>query len=709
MPLPPDSFTSQLMRDLLSRIHVHDTADGLPATTSGDWDDHEPARFSRQSDGAASATRELEPSQIAAILDAASDPDALAHGIDAKRRSPQIPLRKLLLGARLAACFDAPEQLAELFAPQAVNCLQVPDPAQRKQVWRDLPAIIRQLGYLAGQTVDPATVKIVVLGHRGTTRADHARATTDFADSMAQAIEDGKTIVALVPSVSALPSEVHPLVSRSLILPPASGAMLLAILRQTRACAGGLEDDALRDLMPDDAVLATMPLTQIQHAFHRPLARDILLRLRALAAPAPGTTSVCPLTLNRLYLPPEASAFCRDLLADLDSWRSGTASWSQVPSSACLVGPPGNGKTSLAAALAGSAGIPLITTSYADCQRAGHQGDFLRALSDKVAEAVSTAPCVMMIDELDSFSRRDRPGRSSDYILGVVNGLLEHLSVLNNSPGVVLIGATNHPDLVDPAVLRPGRFDRRIHLGNPDRAGIFRILQIELGPDAVVADALSVADRLIGASGAQVSAVVRDARAIARRAGSTLQPEHLTSAVDRTAPPQAADNARRIAIHEAGHAVVGHALGLPPPHRLRMTATGGTYEYPTPSIMTTQAAEAHLAVLLGGRAAELELLGSCSNGAETDLTQATRLAIDMRYNWGMRSSGTLALTDLTILGLTSSGEAMDLLTADLRNAEEVARSLVNTNSALVSRVADALMEARELDAEALGLLLNMDR
>ncbi|WP_177174721.1 AAA family ATPase [Loktanella fryxellensis] len=694
------------MRDLLSRIHVHDSAAGQPVTTSGDWDDHKPARFGRQSDDAVPGARELAPAQIAAILNAASDPDALAHGTDAERRSPQIPLRKLLLGARLAACFETPEQLAELFLPQVLTCLLVPNPAQRQEVWRDLPAIIRQLGYLAGPTVDPATVKILVLGHRGTTRADHARATIDFADGLGSAIEDGKTIVALAPSASALPSDVHPLVSRSLILPPVSGAMLLAILRQTHAWAGGLEDDALCDLLPNNAVLATMPLAQIQHAFHRPLARDILLRLRTLAAPAPGTTSISPLTLNRLYLPPEASAFCRDILADLDAWRSGTVPWSQVPSSACLVGPAGNGKTSLAAALAGSAGIPLITTSYADCQRAGHQGDFLRALSDKFVEAIATTPCVMLIDELDSFTRRDRPGRSSDYIVGVVNGLLEHLSVLNDTPGVVLIGATNFPDLVDPAVLRPGRFDRRIHLGNPDRAGIHRILEIELGPDANVVETANIAARLIGSSGAQVSAVVRDARAMARRAGGTLQPKHLTSAVDRIAPPQAADNARRIAIHEAGHAVVGHALGLPPPHRLRMTATGGTYEYPTPSIMTTQVAEDHLAVLLAGRAAEIEILGSCSNGAETDLTQATQLAIDMRFNWGMRSGGPLALTDLTILGLTSSGEAMDLLTADLSSAEGTARNLIMTHGSLINQVADALMTAKELDADALRVLLN---
>ena len=330
----------------------------------------------------------------------------------------------------------------------------------------------------------------------------------------------------------------------------------------------------------------------------------------------------------------------------------------------------------------------------------------MRALSDKVGEAIATAPYVTLIEELDLFSRRDRPGRSSGYIVGVVNGLLEHLSVLKDTPGVVLIGATNFPDLVDPAILRPGRFDRRIHLGNPDRAGICRILEIELGPDAVVTGASSVADRLIGASGAQVSAVIRDARTIARRAGTTLRPEHLASAVDRIAPPQAADNARRIAIHEAGHAVVGHLLGLPPPHRLRMTVTGGTYEYPTPSIMTTQTAEDHLAVMLAGRAAEIELLGSCSSGGETDLTQATQLAIDMRYNWGMRSSGTLALTDVTILSLTSSGEVAELLTADLRRAEEAAMSLVRAHRSLVNRVTDALLDARELDAEALGRLLD---
>ena len=164
----------------------------------------------------------------------------------------------------------------------------------------------------------------------------------------------------------------------------------------------------------------------------------------------------------------------------------------------------------MASALVGSAGIPLITTSYADCQKAGHQGDFLRVLADAVEEKIGKAPCVMFIDELDSFSSRALKQRSSDYVTGIVNGLLEHLTRLNDTAVVIILGATNNPQQIDPEVIRAGRFDFKIPLGNPDRLGITRILQIELGRHETTLDLGIAADRLMGSSGAQVAAVVRD-------------------------------------------------------------------------------------------------------------------------------------------------------------------------------------------------------
>ena len=402
--------------------------------------------------------------------------------------------------------------------------------------------------------------------------------------------------------------------------------MILDILRQTHALSESVDKGTLLDLLPSDAALARMPLLLLQNAFHQHDPRAVLSRLRDLATAQTSARYTDRLTLDKIHLPPAAAAFCESLLADLQGWQAGEVPWSEVPSSACLYGPPGNGKTSLAAALAGSAGIPLIATSYADCQRAGHQGDFLRVLADKVTEAVMSAPCVFFLDELNSFAVRDKPGRNSDYVVGVVNGLLEHLSKLNDTPGVITLGATNNPHLVDPAILRPGRFDIKLHLCDPDRAGILRILEIELGAQAEHLGAADIANRLLGVSGAQVSAVVRDARARARRSRGDLQPEHLGSAVDHIAPPRPPTLLRRIAIHEAGHAVVGHCLGLPPPRHLQLTASGGAYGYVIPETMTVESAEDHLATLLGGRAAEIELLGSCSSGADKDLAEATDLA-----------------------------------------------------------------------------------
>ncbi|SNR44852.1 AAA family ATPase [Puniceibacterium sediminis] len=696
------TFSDWLTRDLLRRVHDHFN-EGFTSFPSGE---EETDGIASDAAAGAPASIEMEPEQAARFLQRPSIYRTDETGNIAKR-ALQIPIARMILAARFAACFPTSAQLTALGAPQALSCLEIPDREERQRAWDDLPNILVHLGRLTQLDSQPlSSVQTVVLGYRGTTQSDRARATKDFEDALAAAVEKGNSIVALVPVLSDLPKDMLPLVSRSMTLPPLSRAMICDILRQSHAVTDDIKEEALLDLMPSDTALAKMPLSLFHSAFHQISPRGVLSRLRDLATAQAATRQTYSMTLDKIHLPPPAAAFCEAVLGDLQAWQAREVSWSEVPSSACLYGPPGNGKTSLAVALAGSAGIPLFVTSYADCQRAGHQGDFLRVLADKVTEAITSAPCVLFVDELDSFAVRDKPGRNSDYVVGVVNGLLEHLSRLNDTPGVITLGATNNLHLVDPAILRPGRFDIKLHLGDPDRAGILRILEIELGARAADLGAADIANRLLGVSGAQVSAVVRDARARARRAKGDLQPEHLVLAVDCIAPQRPPVLLQRIALHEAGHAVVGYCLGLPPPHHLRLTATGGSYGYLIPDTMTEQTAQDNLATLLGGRAAEIALLGTCSSGADKDLAEATELACSMRYRWGMRPDTLISIPRDTRGGPDTFTGSTDLLNTDLRHAEDISLGIIRNHEPLVHRIANALHQSSELTAADLQRLLD---
>ena len=164
----------------------------------------------------------------------------------------------------------------------------------------------------------------------------------------------------------------------------------------------------------------------------------------------------------------------------------------------------------------------------------------LKALNTAVESAISAAPSVFFIDEIDSFHSRDREtGSRNGYIIGVVNGLLTQIDRLSATPGVILIAATNNVERVDSAVIRPGRFDRHIHVGRPDRSGILSMLEgllSGLKVDPVGIDRLC--DQLLGASGAEIAAMVRDARTRARAERSPLSFGHLLAAADAIQPPR---------------------------------------------------------------------------------------------------------------------------------------------------------------------------
>ena len=408
-------------------------------------------------------------------------------------------------------------------------------------------------------------------------------------------------------------------------------------------------------------------------------------------------------TLNDIVLNSSIQESVDQLVADILAWKSGKLNWDEVSSSLLFYGPPGNGKTMLASALAGSLCAPLVATSYSDCQKHGHQGKMLAALADKVDEAVARSPCVFFLDELDSFSHRDGDKRISDYIVGVVNGLLEHLSRLNRTAGVIVLAATNHLDMIDSAVIRAGRFDRHIEIGDPNLESIVRIIEKAVGQTTRLLNLRPIADQLLGSSGAAVAAMVRQARGLVRGEEKELGQCHLEAAAAGIAPPLDPEILRRAAVREAGHLVVASALGLPTPMGARLTKHGGHVSIPASVLETRETACNRIATLLGGFAAELHVFGNASSGAgegpTSDLASATELADKICFQWGLNER--LAYRPVQSAFQSSDAAVEPLLRQGLQRANQA----VEANAHILNAVASALMSERELPEEQCWQLL----
>ena len=289
-----------------------------------------------------------------------------------------------------------------------------------------------------------------------------------------------------------------------------------------------------------------------------------------------------------------------------------------------------------------------------------------------------------------------------------MNALLEHLSRLNDTPGVVVLGATNYPDMIDPAVLRPGRFDQKIEITNPDKASVLNILELTLGRDTKDMIFSPIADQLLGSSGAKVAAFVREARGLAREEQRPLDQCHLETAATHICPALPPDVLWRVAVHEAGHLVVAYELGLPSAAGAAVTSTGGFVDIPSPQLESAQSAKDRIVALLGGRAAEKIILGEAFNGAglgeNSDLELATRLAEQIHSQWGFGDQ--LAYRELNKDPLNSQG-SMQIEPA-MQKAQGSALQIVEQKLELVIKIANALLIERELTAAQIQSLLEHD-
>jgi cell division protease FtsH len=325
----------------------------------------------------------------------------------------------------------------------------------------------------------------------------------------------------------------------------------------------------------------------------------------------------------------------------------------KIPRGVLLYGPPGTGKTLIAKAVAGEAGVPFFTISGSDFVEM-FVGVGASRVRDLFEQAKQSAPAIIFMDEIDAVGRHRGAGLGGghDEREQTLNQLLVEMDGFDSRSSVILIAATNRPDILDPALLRPGRFDRQVIVDRPDLAGRRAILDVHakgkpLGDDV---DLDIIARQTPGFTGADLANLLNEAALLAARESLTsIDMRHLEGSIIRVvAGPERRtrlmdeDERRTVAFHESGHAIVGHALpNADPVHRItiipRGQALGFTMQLPTQDRYLVRRAELidRLAVMLGGRVAEELRVGDITTGAGDDIKRATATAREMVTKFGM--------------------------------------------------------------------------
>ncbi|MBL3587750.1 ATP-binding protein, partial [Rhodovulum sulfidophilum] len=283
-------------------------------------------------------------------------------------------------------------------------------------------------------------------------------------------------LMILLPDTASLPANLRRVLPPALQLPPIDREIMLRLLGQTHSATGKVDRTLITPLLPENDALATMDMPSLMSALREPNAPAAARKLAALLAPMANASS--DMTLEEIGGDSPAHRAAADIVSDLAAWKRGEAEWRELSHSILFSGAPGTGKSVLARAIAATAGVPLIEATLGSWQSAGHLGDMLREMRRSFAEAIRLKPAVLLIDEIDAAgSRQGEDRHNANYRANVINALLTEIDQLTRAEGVILIAATNHPDAIDPALLRPGRFDLHLSLPLPTQAQIRHMLQ----------------------------------------------------------------------------------------------------------------------------------------------------------------------------------------------------------------------------------------
>ncbi len=403
----------------------------------------------------------------------------------------------------------------------------------------------------------------------------------------------------------------------------------------------------------------------------------------------------------------------------------------RIPTGVLLVGPPGTGKTYLSKAVAGEAGVPFFTISGSDFVEM-FVGVGASRVRDLFEQAKKNSPCIIFIDEIDAVGRRRGAGLGGghDEREQTLNQLLVEMDGFAKNEGIIVMAATNRADILDPALLRPGRFDRTIYVGLPDIRGREAILQVHTKnkPLAEDVDLKVVAKRTPGFTPADLENLVNEAALLTARYNLKLIPMHLVeeASIKVQAGPEkkskvVSDKERRLtAYHEAGHALTGRLTpGSDPVHMVtiipRGMAGGFTSYIPEEdrSFITKGMMEDRLIMLLGGRVAEALVLGDISTGAQNDIERATKIARSMVTHYGMNEKlgpMTYGTDEEEVFvgrdfGRTRnySEEVAASIDSEMRKLIDVAyhkaEKLISENLDILHRIAEALLEKETIDAK----------
>ena len=434
----------------------------------------------------------------------------------------------------------------------------------------------------------------------------------------------------------------------------------------------------------------------------------------------------------------EAEDELKEIVEFLKTPKKYTSIGGRIPKGVLLVGPPGTGKTLLARAVAGEAKVPFFSLSGSEFVEM-FVGVGAARVRDLFRQAEAKAPCIVFIDELDALGkvRAQSPMGGHEEREQTLNQLLAEMDGFDARKGVIIMGATNRPEVLDPALLRPGRFDRQVLVDKPDKRGREAILKIhaktvKIGPDV---DLLVVAARTPGFAGADLANLVNEAALLAARRDKTVvEMKDFEEAIDRLIAGLEkkrvmSDKERRIvAFHESGHAIVATLLpGLDPVHKISIVqrgfgALGYTMQLPLEDryLMTRADLLNQLSVLLGGRSAEEIAFGEISTGAQNDLQRATDIARAMVTEYGMSDElGVVAYeTNRRPMFLNMplpqergpyAEETARRIDAEvsrlMAEAHEQARRILGGRRATLDALSERLLEKEVIESDELGAIV----
>ncbi len=425
----------------------------------------------------------------------------------------------------------------------------------------------------------------------------------------------------------------------------------------------------------------------------------------------------------------EAKKELEEVVDFLKSPQKYTDIGARIPKGVLLVGPPGTGKTLMAKALAGEAGAPFFSIAGSEFMEM-LVGVGAARVRDMFAQAKQAAPSIIFIDEIESIGRARGYGISGghDEREQTLNQILVEMDGFTPNDHVIVVGSTNRPDLLDPALVRPGRFDRRVVLNMPDLPGRKAIIEIHMKgkPFTPEVDMERLARRTVGFSGADLSNMLNEAAILAARDGKkaidTIDLEEAATKV-KMGPQrkrmQSEDDRKLAAYHEAGHAIVGHNLTqVDPVHRISIVArglAGGFTMFPPTEDRSNERKSRLLeqvATALGGQAAEEMVFKDISTGAASDLEMSTGIARDMVTEYGMSDLGPINIKPRSMFGMwpgipeegTGISETMQTkIDSEIKKiideAYKVAQNILKKEKVKLDKVAAALLEKETLDTD----------